>query len=95
MPSPEARAEALVRRFAAAGLTPRKRDRGNHTLIEMKVPDSASHSRQSWQELLTLLGTADWFGLASSPRGLVAWAAVLKNPRPAAKTARGPHRDQP
>ncbi|MBZ4321477.1 hypothetical protein [Streptomyces huiliensis] len=94
MPSPEARAEALVRRFTAAGLAPRKRDRGNHTRIEMKVPDSATRSRQSWQELLTLLETADWFGLASSRRGLVAWAAVLKDPRPAAKTARGSHRDQ-
>lgn len=78
MPSPEARADSLAARFDAAGLAPRTHDHPRHLSIEADVPDSVTS--ELWQEVLSLLESADWFGLMdSSARGRTVWAAIRKD----------------
>ncbi|MCX4824387.1 hypothetical protein OG883_31940 [Streptomyces sp. NBC_01142] len=58
------------------------------TCIEMEVPDPIS--AESWRELLTVLETADWFGLVdSSEGGRTVWAAVSREAPEAADAVRG------
>ena len=87
MSLPEARAEAIAARFAAAGLSPRVMDHGSHTCVEADVPDSVA--AEAWQELVTVLDQADSFGLFSGRSGCTAWATVRKETPATEQAVRG------
>ncbi|WP_432092303.1 hypothetical protein [Streptomyces sp. bgisy100] len=86
MPSHDVRVDAIAARFSAAGRTPRVKDHGDHTCIEIGVPPSVS--AEAWTELVTVLEVADWFGLVSGRSGGTVWAAISKTPATVA-TVRG------
>ncbi|MFF7155713.1 hypothetical protein [Streptomyces sp. NPDC008139] len=78
MPEPEARTEDIRAGLAAVGLNPAVKEYRDHTRIEAALP--AAFPTEAWGEVLALLATADWFGLADSgARGRSLWAAVTKN----------------
>ncbi|MDH2388175.1 hypothetical protein QCN29_05095 [Streptomyces sp. HNM0663] len=77
MPSSAERVERIAARFSGAGLVPRMTEHSNHTCIEAEVPSPVS--ADSWRDLLSVLDSADWFGLVdSSHSGRTVWAAVSK-----------------
>ncbi|MEV7427082.1 hypothetical protein [Streptomyces sp. NPDC091212] len=75
---------------AGLGLSVRVLDHSGHLCVETEVPESVLTRADSWQELLSVLETADWFGLAvTSAGGRIAWAAVSKNAPATASGVRG------
>jgi hypothetical protein len=69
----------------------RGRSTPDRTSIEARLPDTFPD--ESWPEVLTLLETADWFGLAgSTTRGRSLWAAIRKSAPAATAAADAPHK---
>lgn len=83
MPVPEARIVEITARLSALGLRPERKDHVHHTTIQAALP--ASFPDAAWPDVLAVLESADFFGLAdSTARGRFLWAAVRHSPRAAA-----------
>ncbi|QKW07389.1 hypothetical protein HUT18_14340 [Streptomyces sp. NA04227] len=72
--------------LSTVGFTPQLTDHGDHLSVEAEVLHPVSS--EDWQELVTALDKADWFGLVdSSEKGRRLWAAFTKEASVTASTA--------